>query len=708
MEKKGNYILVQNLESVGWADVYLSVYAPEAHPQKVGYYFDLKPVFPLYQPEFVHTWSELIHTLRKELTDPIVTLPSDFSFEPDLPFLFFDMIHGKTLKDIILQAHEMFLFMPIDHGLLIMNQIHAGLAFLHNLQYNDKRIFHGTLMPQLIYVTYEGEVKLLYPGFMRALEEVKVWPADLIEILRPYLAPEQFHNSIGSKKSDVYSVALLDIQILRNELLQEQVEDAASWLDESYYYSREGSREPLPDDIKALFAGALEQDPEKRLRKIELLKDPLDEKTFSGEFEGSTFNLAFYINQLFPNALEETESFTKMLLEQDYSPLFVEELPQEEELSETLEEFTELEATEEELVEDVIELEASDDVVEEPQMPDITEKDLYPAITPRKKTSPLPVIGGIIALVVIGVGFYLFMRPKPQPSPPPQPPVQQQETTSKEIEFLKQQLEQQKQLISQLTEQLKAAQEKTDQPSEEIQKLLQTIEGLKKQQEELQKKLKEKQSRTQQILAKKTEPKSETQVEAPPQVPEKAESPEAQQPPKNARNGMPQQTEPVERTAETLPEKSTPPETPHEATTQSNATASPKPPETPLSPAEEKPPAEQPPTPPPVKETTSPPKPALPQVILEAQTDQKKIKYIGRCKPAYPPLLRPTRLKGIVIAQITIDKKGHVKHVKILRSKHKLMSNSVIETLKKCKFTPATVNGQPVEATFTRTFQFKP
>ncbi len=95
-------------------------------------------------------------------------------------------------------------------------------------------------------------------------------------------------------------------------------------------------------------------------------------------------------------------------------------------------------------------------------------------------------------------------------------------------------------------------------------------------------------------------------------------------------------------------------------------------------------------------------------IVLETETDQKKIKFDGPCKIDLPAPVRALKLSGIVIYRVTVNPEGKPEEVEILRSPHNTVSDAVKSALKRCKFTRPTKDGKPVIAIATGTIKIKP
>jgi len=86
----------------------------------------------------------------------------------------------------------------------------------------------------------------------------------------------------------------------------------------------------------------------------------------------------------------------------------------------------------------------------------------------------------------------------------------------------------------------------------------------------------------------------------------------------------------------------------------------------------------------------------------------KAPKTIKRVEPVYPMGARYFRVSGIAIFESVIDKNGDVRDVEMRKGlPAPTLSYCAMEALRRWKFEPATMDGQPVEVLFNLTFNYK-
>jgi protein TonB len=92
---------------------------------------------------------------------------------------------------------------------------------------------------------------------------------------------------------------------------------------------------------------------------------------------------------------------------------------------------------------------------------------------------------------------------------------------------------------------------------------------------------------------------------------------------------------------------------------------------------------------------------------LRVGGDVKAPVPINRVDPQYTEVARKARIEGFVIIEAIIDRNGNVTDARILKPLPLGLADSALEAVKRWRFHPGTLNGQPVPVIYNLTVNFR-
>lgn len=222
-----------------------------------------------------------------------------------VPFVAHEYSGGRSLRHIVDRARGDAGTtpnpVPLDQAIVIAEKIALSLATTADLRYMGSRLSHGALIPQFVWITDEGEIRVagqqLGKGIVASMTDSKV----AAELGRYFPAEYRSSGEI-TKTTDVYSLgAILYLLITGAE-----PPDAAttSAFTQTVRAARTFSGQPLPDDLRTILEKSLAIDPNARYASIGDMKQVLSALVHGGSYSASTFNLAFYLSNLLKKELE--------------------------------------------------------------------------------------------------------------------------------------------------------------------------------------------------------------------------------------------------------------------------------------------------------------------------------------------------------------------------------------------------------------------
>jgi periplasmic protein TonB len=104
---------------------------------------------------------------------------------------------------------------------------------------------------------------------------------------------------------------------------------------------------------------------------------------------------------------------------------------------------------------------------------------------------------------------------------------------------------------------------------------------------------------------------------------------------------------------------------------------------------------------------------AVPKLVMPAATKRIRVsqgvtegRLIQKIEPKYPPLAQSARIQGQVLLTAVISKTGEIQNL-VLVSGHPLLVPAALEAVKKWRYRPYLLNGEPVEVETTITVNFE-
>ncbi len=233
-----------------------------------------------------------IHSFLK---NPAIARGVQMDSVEGVPFLAWDEDSGRTLDSLLARAPTLQGRIPLEHSLLIAEKIATALEHAYNTTIEGERTLHGLVWPGFVSLSDDGETCLAGFGLASGLLGSRGRPRFAKEIA-PYMAPEERAEGKIGKNSDVYSVG-----VLLFELLNGRLPAAGGPVADLFAVARGPS--PLPPEVTALLKMCLSDAPSRYQSSGELRRE-LGKLLFSGPYSPSTFNLAYFLNNLFAPVIE--------------------------------------------------------------------------------------------------------------------------------------------------------------------------------------------------------------------------------------------------------------------------------------------------------------------------------------------------------------------------------------------------------------------
>ena len=249
----GKYRLIAELGQGGMATVYLAVALGQSGFRKLAVVKLLRPEIAV-DTEFVEMFLDEAK-LCARLSHPNIVHTYDVGVDEVGHLMAMEYLDGVSLHAAIakLGRHGGPLKFPLQARVLL--DVVEGLRYAHELKDYDGRsleIVHRDVTPHNIFVTYDGQVKLLDFGIAKAATSSVRTATGVIKGKLTYMAPEQARGDQVDARADLYAVGVM---------LWEAVTGRRRWptgLSQPALFTRLASGEP-PESPKAASFGYPEE-----------------------------------------------------------------------------------------------------------------------------------------------------------------------------------------------------------------------------------------------------------------------------------------------------------------------------------------------------------------------------------------------------------------------------------------------------------------
>ncbi|HEY1960440.1 MAG TPA: serine/threonine-protein kinase [Polyangiaceae bacterium] len=268
-----------------------------------------------HEPHYVDMFLDEARILSR-LSHPNIIVTRDFGVEEDTRFIAMELLLGRSLMDVYDRARENESRMPLDLAAWVAKLVAEALAYAHDLKSETDaplHVVHRDVNPTNIFVTYDGDVKLIDFGLAKSSSRLAKSGEGIVKGKVPYLSPEQIEEKPFDGRADVYALGAslwemttgrrlfkrdTDVQTIR-AIRAHEVPDPRTFVEGLY-----------PEALWKIIARSLEPDPEKRFANAAAMAAALGEFLQKhGRKADMRAALVAWIEELFPGEREKQEAW---------------------------------------------------------------------------------------------------------------------------------------------------------------------------------------------------------------------------------------------------------------------------------------------------------------------------------------------------------------------------------------------------------------
>jgi serine/threonine protein kinase len=237
------------------------------------------------------------------LQHPNIIQIYDFGRLEETYFIAMEYLFGKDLKTVLHCGEERGRPLSLEEGLHITAKICAGLDYAHtmrDLQGQSLQIIHRDISPPNIFITYDGQVKIIDFGIAKAASRITNTRTGIIKGKVAYMSPEQADGQPIDHRSDIFSVGILLYEMAtRRHMYDGDAMAILAQAREARFTRADRLARDLPECVGMVLDQALARDPDDRYTNCGDMLADIDDCLFLLGLRPSDQKLAACMRSLF-------------------------------------------------------------------------------------------------------------------------------------------------------------------------------------------------------------------------------------------------------------------------------------------------------------------------------------------------------------------------------------------------------------------------
>jgi len=273
----GNYRLLAKLGAGGQADVYLALSQGPMNLKRLVVLKRLRSAFE-YHEEYITMFLDEAR-LAARLAHPNVVHTYEVGRDGDAYFIAMEYLDGQSIDSVMRHHGASKLFTPRMWATIAAEAL-SGLHYAHELTDYDGTplgIVHRDVSPHNVFLTYDGEVKLVDFGIAKASLNTIKTETGVIKGKVTYMSPEQARGIDTDRRSDLFAMGVI---------LWEAVTGRRLFVGDPLQVLHRLLNDPIPapstirpevaPELEAIIVRALAKAPEDRFQDAEEMRKALD------------------------------------------------------------------------------------------------------------------------------------------------------------------------------------------------------------------------------------------------------------------------------------------------------------------------------------------------------------------------------------------------------------------------------------------------
>ena len=297
----GKHRLLAELGHGGMAEVFLAVVCGPAGFNKLLVIKQIRPQLAE-EPEFLGMFLDEAR-LAARLNHRNVVQTNEVGQQNGRYFIAMEYLEGQPLNRVLHRFQKVG-GLPLDLHLRVVSEVLAGLHHAHELTDYDGTplgVVHRDITPHNIFITYDGQVKVVDFGIAKALNSSSETRSGVLKGKVAYMAPEQARGEQVDRRADLFSVGVVLWEAVTGRRLWKGVPDLTilQRLLKGEIPPPRSVNPAVPEPLEAVILKCLARDRDDRYATALDLQADLDAHLDAQEERGSARDLGKLISKQF-------------------------------------------------------------------------------------------------------------------------------------------------------------------------------------------------------------------------------------------------------------------------------------------------------------------------------------------------------------------------------------------------------------------------
>lgn len=240
-------------------------------------------------------------------------------------FISMEYLSGQPLRTLMNLAGKNDRPLPLGIILFIVAEICTGLDYAHNLKNfsgEALNIIHRDIGPQNVFLTYDGQIKIIDFGIARATSHNTATTAGSFKGKIAYMSPEQAGGRKIDRRSDIFSVGIILYELATGKHLY-AAEDSKQQLAmavSTVFVSARQLNDTLPPLLYEILDKALAREPDDRYQSAEEMRSDLEKCARLSTGFATATELAAFMAPLFAEDMAREEKALRRAVSAELPP----------------------------------------------------------------------------------------------------------------------------------------------------------------------------------------------------------------------------------------------------------------------------------------------------------------------------------------------------------------------------------------------------